>query len=916
MMQKNSLKSRILKISITVIVIALVLCTVTIVVVRKIIFDDLKGHNQSMMQITQDQIMETIGLPIHLIENVELLIEKDYPIDGKEINDYLETINLSFDYFSDIHLINNEGIIINTAPHDQTLIGQSIIHEPYYIEGKENNWKWSGIYISTRTGEPTISVSNDKGEYIIVADLNLSDLPVTFNQKSYFDEITNIYILDQWGTYIVADDFDKVKGRYRFELFETLNMPNIKENEYFSDEYKIGYKRVQPMNWYIVFEFDYANVYKSLNYLAFVIISLFAITASLMIWSIIKYFKRVDIEMAYLQKRTIMIINRDYEHFDKDNELLTFDELKVFNDAFSEMNMRIKEREEEITTINENVERLVIERTYELEELNTQLEEEIFERQKTEEEINEINKNLDKQVEGRTKELEFLNNTLKRSVIQAEEANRAKGKFLSIMSHEMRTPLNGIIGFVQMLEMELLSGSQKEILSITKIIKNSSEMLLRLINDLLDISKYEAGKMNFDRTVFNVKKGIQSSIIPFNTLAKKQNLEFYYEIDDILEKDVIGDSMKLTQVINNLLNNALKFTIQGSIRFIALGDLLDGKMVLKISVIDTGIGIKDEIKPFLFSPFTQADDDMSKITGGTGLGLAICKNIVSHYNGDISFTSNYNAGTTFNLTMQLDLAQGLHNSIEGKSLIAETNTKLMSSTRSVLIAEDNPVNQLLMKKFLSRYNIGYDVANNGFEAVELCKINHYDIIFMDCQMPMLDGFEATRQIRNIRGEDVLIVAMTAFSSKEDKEKCLDVGMNIFLSKPVNLMEIEKILNIGTSLSINNQQEVKNVTEIDYKDMAARDLVLKIGFDYETCVELVDTFVNQAKKGFHEIDELVQIKNYDEIIKILHQLKGASGTIRLDGIHQMLQKAESLLMEKNNSAGIEIINALRLEAIFR
>lgn len=657
------------------------------------------------------------------------------------------------------------------------------------------------------------------------------------------------------------------------------------------------------------YEADFSMIYQSLDNLTFFVITVCTIASALMIWGIIQYFKKAEQELYYLQNRTNKIIKGDFEFVESPINQFSFDELKELNSAFSEMKNKIREREQENKRINENLEKIVTERTHQLEEINTQLEEEIYERQLVEEELNESNKNLDQQVEERTKELELLNKALIMSVEQAEKTNREKSKFLSIMSHEMRTPLNGIIGFVQMLEKEPLNESQKETLSI---IKNSSKVLLNIINDLLDVAKYEAGKMTFDNIAFNLKNTIQKSIIPFKKIAENQSLEFYYEVEDSLSTEVIGDPFKLTQVLNNLLNNALKFTIEGSIKVIATGSIMGDYINITISVTDTGIGIKDDFKKYIFKPFSQAEDSVISISGGTGLGLTICKKIVSYYKGNIDFESKYNEGTTFTFTMSLKLALNSQLSEENVEEPGQVYSYLKDSR--ILIAEDNLVNQLLMKKFLSRYNISFDIANNGAEAIELCEVNNYDVIFMDCQMPEIDGFEATRQIRKILGEQVLIVAMTAYVSKSDKEKCLSAVMNEFLSKPVNLDDIARILKIDEFTHTDEKLNKENNKNTNHKDIAARDLAEKIGFDYETCVELINTFVKQATTGLQEIETFIENEDYKNVIRIVHQLKGASGTIRLENIFKLLQQAEGLLVDNKIHEGIEIITRLRKEPI--
>lgn len=499
---------------------------------------------------------------------------------------------------------------------------------------------------------------------------------------------------------------------------------------------------------------------------------------------------------------------------------------------------------------------------------------------------------------------------------KAEETMNVKSKSLWIMSHEMRTPLNGIIGFIQMLGMESLSDSQAETLSI---IKNLSKILLSLINDTLDCAKYEADKMNFEAIEFNLEKVVRNAVEPFRAMTQNKGLKFNLKFGGKINYRVVSDPIKLTQVLNNLLNNALKFTVQGSIEVFVNTELVEDKVVVTIEVKDTGIGIRDEVKPYLFTPFTQAESKIVREYGGTGLGLTICKEIISHYGGKISFTSKFNEGTIFMVTMPIDIALGLHKVEVDSDLkqLKKSNIQAAKSIGRVLVAEDNYVNQKLMKKFLERYNVIFDMASNGKEAVELTKINEYDIIFMDCQMPVLDGFEATKQIRDIVGEQIPIIAMTAYDSYEDKEKCFSAGMNKFLTKPINLHDLAKILDIEAEFLEDILEDKKMINkEVDYKEKAAKNLMKIIGFDFETCMELIVTYVDQANNGFKEIDELIKDDNYKEVTKLLHQLKGASATVRLEVIRLNLEKAEKLLEQNNVLSVLEIIERVRGEAIFK
>ncbi|MCL2067282.1 MAG: ATP-binding protein [Treponema sp.] len=386
---------------------------------------------------------------------------------------------------------------------------------------------------------------------------------------------------------------------------------------------------------------------------------------------------------------------------------------------------------------------------------------------------------------------------------KAEISNHAKGDFLANMSHEIRTPLNAILGMT-MIGMKAGDIKRKDY-SFQKI-SDASTHLLGVINDILDVSKIEANKFELSRVEFSFEKMIQQviNVVTFRVEERKQN--FSVNIEKNIPPVLIGDDQRLAQIIANLLSNAVKFTPEnGSISLNAELSEEEGKVcTLRISVADTGIGIAPDQHSRLFESFEQAESSTTRKYGGTGLGLVICKSIVEMMDGRIWIESELGKGSKFIFTVKLERSEGTHNGTPGaenNSLGAEAKDNYRG--HYILLAEDLEINREIVLALLEPTELEVDCAENGLEAVRLFREapHKYDLIFMDVQMPEMDGFEATRRIREIEKElpdkpgQIPIIAMTANAFREDVEKCLEAGMNDHVGKPINLDEVHEKLRI-------------------------------------------------------------------------------------------------------------------------
>lgn len=406
-------------------------------------------------------------------------------------------------------------------------------------------------------------------------------------------------------------------------------------------------------------------------------------------------------------------------------------------------------------------------------------------------ELLEETQSLNRKLLQKREQLEKNVQQLERAKKKVEEGSRAKSEFLSTMSHEIRTPMNAIIGMTNLL---VKDNPREDQLEQLEILDFSAKTLLSLINDVLDFSKIESGKIEFESVPFKLQNLLNGVLESFRFTAEKKDVMLYLDLDEEVPEVISGDPNRLTQILNNLVSNAVKFTEEGSVGIVVKEKKSgDASYTLLFKVTDTGIGISPEKQKEIFKSFTQERTDTSRVFGGTGLGLTISKKLVELQGGKIYLESEKGKGSTFYVEMPFEIREN------GKAEVTSFNQFSMPETlkgSTVMLVEDNAINQKVMTRFLDKWDIDVIVAEDGRQALEKLEESLVNLVLMDLQMPEMDGYEATRKIRELadkKKSEVPIIALTAAALKEVKEKVFASGMNDYLTKPFNPPELQKKL---------------------------------------------------------------------------------------------------------------------------
>lgn len=477
---------------------------------------------------------------------------------------------------------------------------------------------------------------------------------------------------------------------------------------------------------------------------------------------------------------------------------------------------------------------------------------------------------------------------------QIEEASRAKTEFLANMSHEIRTPLNAIVGLTHLMRKGGITKKQSERLDQ---IDSSSRHLLSIINDILDLSKIEAGQMPLFYNEFNLSSLIDTVTSLIGALAKEKGIEIKVDLQDV-PLFLNGDAIRLRQALLNYAGNAIKFTEKGSVTIrTKLIEDSGNYLFVKFEVEDTGIGIKQEDIDKLFQPFEQIYKSSTRKNTGTGLGLAITRRLAMLMEGDAGVESEENVGSVFWFTVKLHKGTGEKIELEDKtSDEVELKLRERCSGSRILLAEDNEVNQLVACELLNEVNLITDVADNGEEAVRMYSEKQYDLVLMDVQMPVMDGFDATRAIINNNKDNIVpIIAMTANVFDEGREESKECGMVDFIPKPVDPVQFYNVLYtwLPDKVDVENHLRHDKNDNNEYDWLSLLDDIPELDVDAGMSVangkhnvykSILKLFIESHENDIQEISNLVEKKEYDSAERIVHALKGTSGNIGANNIH--------------------------------
>jgi PAS domain S-box-containing protein len=478
----------------------------------------------------------------------------------------------------------------------------------------------------------------------------------------------------------------------------------------------------------------------------------------------------------------------------------------------------------------------------------------------------------------------------------AEQAVYAKDSFLANMSHEIRTPMNAIIGFTEILAKSNLETKQKD---FVKNIQTAGNNLLFIINDILDLSKLESGKLVIVLQPFNLKNTLKHVYDLLKIKATEKNVDFNLFLDADMPDYVIGDNGRINQVLMNIAGNALKFTSEGDVTISVKKTAdTDKNVTLKFTIKDTGIGIPENKLNTIFDRFTQADDNTTRKYGGTGLGLNISKQLIEKMGGKIELKSTEGIGSEFYFSIDFEKTDAIDTQSNSKDLVYK-NTK---GHVKILLCEDNELNQRLAENVIESFGFELDIAENGKLGIDMLLKNQYDLVIMDLQMPVMDGYQATKHIREELKSNIPIIAMTAHSLIGEQEKCFEIGMNSYVAKPFKqedlYNEIISVLESNNGSEDSNQIKIEKDIDLSYlKEFACSNK------DFEK--DMIQIFVNNVPKDLELLAKALNDRDYKNMEEMSHKIKSSLSLFSLEEQVNYLDMFEQ--ESRANSINIETIN---------